>query len=176
MARRSKRIVLLSHCILNQNAVVQPMARELGALAGIVRICLESEAGIVQLPCPEMAARGLERAQAERSSYDTAGYRALCRALIEPIRAQVEAYRRAGYEVVGLLGIGNSPSCGLDTTHEGEVIPGRGVFAEELLQMIPELEGRYLQVPRRYPQDPEVKARFERELRAFCERSHLSQG
>lgn len=168
MTRRRKRLVLLAHCILNQNAVVQPLARQPGALAGIVRICLDAGLGIIQLPCPEITARGPERAQAGRPSYDTAGYRAHCRALIEPIRAQVAGYLRAGYEIVGLIGIGGSPSCGLTTTYEGEPRPGRGVFMEELLAMIPELEGRYLQVPRRYAEEPEVTARFEAELRAFC--------
>lgn len=167
MTRRSKRLILLAHCILNQNAVVQPLAREPGALAGIVRICLEAGVGILQLPCPEFIARGPTRAQADRPSYDTPEYRAHCRALLESTRAQVEAYRQAGYEIVGLIGIGNSPSCGLLTTYEGGPRPGRGVFMEELLAMIPELEGRYLQVPRRYAEDPEVTARFEDELRAF---------
>ncbi len=167
MTQRGKCLILLSHCILNQNAVVQPLARERGALAGIVRIILDAGLGIIQLPCPELADRGPERAQAERPSYDTAEHRALCRALIEPIRSQVAAYRRAGYEIVGLLGIGNSPSCGLDTTYEGGPVPGRGVFMEELLRALPELEGRYLQVPRRYAEDPEVTQRFEEDLRRF---------
>jgi predicted secreted protein len=171
MTRRSRRLILLAHCILNQNAVVEPLARAPGALAGIVRACLEAEVGIIQLPCPEMAARGPRRAPAERSDYDTAEYRALCRALIEPIRAQVEAYRRAGYEIVGLIGIGDSPSCGVTTTHQGTAVPGRGVFMEELLQALPELEGRYLQVPRRYGEDPEVTARFAEEVRALCARN-----
>ncbi len=168
MARRSRRLVLLSHCILNQNAVVQPLARQPGALGGIVRLCLEAGVGMLQLPCPELAARDPERAQAERPSYDTPEYRAHCRGLLEPIRAQVEAYRRAGYEIVGLIGIGDSPSCGLLTTYEGGSVPGRGVFMEELLAMIPDPAGRCVQVPRRYAEDPQVTAAFERELRRFC--------
>lgn len=167
MAQRSRRIVLLAHCILNQSAVVEPLVRAAGALEGIVRACLEAEVGIIQLPCPEAAARGPGRAPAERSDYDTAEHRALCRELIEPIRAQVAAYRQAGYEIVGLIGIGDSPSCGLATTHEGRAVPGRGVFMEELLQAIPELEGRWLQVPRRYGEDPEATAEFDNEVRAF---------
>ncbi len=168
MARRGKRLVLLAHCILNQNAVVEPLARRPGALEGIVRTCLDAGVGMMQLPCPEIVARGPRRAQAERPSYDTAEYRARCRALLEPVRAQAEAYRSAGYEIVGLLAIGDSPSCGLLTTHDGRAVPGRGVFMEELLAIMPELEGRALQVPRRYAEDAEVTARFDEELRDFC--------
>lgn len=169
MARRSRRLVLVAHCILNQNAVVAPLARAPGVLEGIVAICAEAGVGILQLPCPELLDRGPTRAQAERHSYDTAAHRAHCRRILAPVRDQVRAYEQAGYRVVGLIGIGHSPSCGVRTTHEGgKPVPGRGVFMEELLAMLPELEGRALEVPRDYPDDPEVRRRFEAELRAFC--------
>jgi predicted secreted protein len=169
MDRRSRRIVLVAHCILNQNAVVEPLARAPGVLGGIVRICAEAGVGLLQLPCPEVLERGPLRAQAERASYDTAAHRALCRRILEPVRDQVRAYEEAGYAIVGLIGIGHSPSCGVRTTHEGgRPVAGRGVFMEELLAMLPELEERALQVPRDYPDDPEVRHQFEAELRAIC--------
>ncbi len=168
MTKRSKRVILLSHCILNQNSVVQPIARMPGALEGVVRACLDAEVGMIQLPCPELMAYGPERQPMDRKGYDTAKYRLQCRRLLEPVRAQVEAYRRAGYEIVGLIGIGNSPSCGIDTTYEGGPQPGRGIFMEELLKMLPELEGRTLQVPRRYGEDPGVTAEFDQEVARFC--------
>ncbi len=166
--RRGRRLILLAHCILNQNAVVQPLARARAALEGVLQACLEGGVGIVQLPCPEMAARGPERAPDDRRGYDTPAYRALCRELVAPLVAQVRAYERAGYTIVGLIGIGNSPSCGLDTTNEGGARPGRGVFMEELLDQLPELQGRYLEVPRRYGEDPEATTAFDEEVRRFC--------
>jgi len=168
MTRRSKRLMLLAHCILNQNAVVQPLARTAGALAGIVQACLEAGVGLLQLPCPEFTARGPERAQADRRGYDTPEYRAHCRALLELIRTQVKAYQQAGYEIVGLIGMANSPSCGITMTYEDGPRPGRGVFMEELLAMLPELEGRTIEVPRRYGEDPAVTAAFDREVARFC--------
>ena len=173
MARRSRRLMLLSHCLLNQNAVVQPLARAPAVLQGVVSACVEAGVGLLQLPCPEMAARGPERAQDDRRGYDNHAYRALCRDLLAPLVAQVRAYQVAGYEVVGLVGIGNSPSCGLDTTNEGGARPGRGVFMEELLALLPELEGRYLEVPRRYGQDPAVTAAFDGRLQSFCAKGDL---
>lgn len=166
--RRGRRLILLAHCILNQNAVVQPLARAPAALEGVLRGCLDAGVGLLQLPCPETAARGPERAPDERRGYDAPAYRTLCRDLAAPLVAQVRAYERAGYTIVGLIGIGHSPSCGLDTTHNGGARPGRGVFMEELLALLPELEGRYLEVPRRYGEDPEVTAAFDWEVRRFC--------
>jgi predicted secreted protein len=168
MTQRSKRLVLLSHCILNQNAVVEPLARRPGALEGIVDICLQAGVGLLQLPCPELIERGPTRPQAEREDYDTAEHHALCRRILAPIVEQVRSYQEAGYELVGLIGIGRSPSCGVRSTHEGGAArPGPGVFMEELLALLPELERRAIEVPRRYGKDPEITRRFEAELRAF---------
>ncbi len=168
MGRRSRRLVLVSHCILNQNAIVEPLARRPGALEGIVHIILEAGVGILQLPCPELVEAGPEREQAEREEYDTAEHRALCRRILAAVREEVRAYEEAGYTPVGLIGIGQSPSCGVHTTHgRGAAQLGRGVFMEELLALLPELDGRALEVPRRYATDAEVTARFEAELRAF---------
>ena len=50
---RSKRIVFVSHCILNQNTVVEPLARSRGAYGDIVRLLVDKGIGIHQMPCPE---------------------------------------------------------------------------------------------------------------------------
>ena len=55
---RSRKVVFLAHCLLNQNAIsdVYPAAfREL------VQFFLEHQVGIVQLPCPELCCLGLDR-------------------------------------------------------------------------------------------------------------------
>ncbi len=50
-------------------------------------------------------------------------------ALAEEIVKQVEEYRRNGFEVLGLIGINRSPSCGVETTsRNGREEAGRGVF------------------------------------------------
>ena len=50
---RSKKVVLVSHCILNQNSVVNDLARAKGAYREIVETIMDNDIGIHQLPCPE---------------------------------------------------------------------------------------------------------------------------
>ncbi|NMD72854.1 hypothetical protein HHO41_21790 [Bacillus sp. DNRA2] len=129
--QRSKRIVLVSHCVLNQNTVIEGEARSKGAISSMVEWVVQEELGIVQLPCPEFTYLGLNRPPMTYREYDTLEYRKHCRSIIQPVIDQIEEYLRNDFELVGLMGIESSPSC--DPRH------GRGVFMEELIGSLKEL-------------------------------------
>lgn len=84
-----------------------------------------------------------------------------------PAGGALHAHGRQGesLDVLGLLGIAQSPSCGVATTNEGGPCPGRGVFMGMLLELRPELAGRAIDVPHRYGQERQATARFHAELR-----------
>ena len=124
--------MLTAHCVLNQNAVIRNWERASGAFNRLVKVLLDENVGILQLPCPEMAFLGEARPPKTKEEYDTPAYRVLCQQLAAPLVKQVVDYHNNGYHVLGLLGIGESPSC--DT--QGDP----GVFMEELMQQL-EKEG-----------------------------------
>ena len=144
--RRSRRVILVAHCILNQNAKIDLCARYPGAMREVAEYLVASGAGIVQMPCPEMACLGLDR-EAEAQSLTTiesedtrvarrmheAAAGAVCRRLAEDVAGQVREYARHGFEVAGILGINGSPTCGVETNWwEGEEAAGPGVFIGHL--------------------------------------------
>jgi len=120
---RKKKIMILSHCILNQNSVVHPLARAKGAYTAIVEKILKEEIGIVQLPCPELLHLGEERPPKTKGEYDTPAYRQLCRSLLQLPMWQIQEYDRHGYHIIGILGINESPTCSL--------LEARGILMEE---------------------------------------------
>jgi predicted secreted protein len=140
---RARRIVLVAHCLLNANSRVEGVARYQG-VHPLVAELTERGYGIIQLPCPEVASEGPDRPRKTRAEYDTPSYRALCRGVAEDAARQAAAYDDAGYDVVALIGVDGSPSCGVRTTsatpngstavEAGETVrvSGRGVFMEEL--------------------------------------------
>lgn len=130
--RRNKRILLVSHCILNQNTVIENEARAKGAVPSALGWALKEGFGIVQLPCPEFTFLGLNRPPMTYEEYDTLEYRHHCREILKPILKQVEEYRRHDYDTTSLLGIQSSPSCD----------PARGVFIEELIKLFSEKDIR----------------------------------
>jgi uncharacterized protein YbbK (DUF523 family) len=126
-------VVLLSHCLLNENVRYLGGAGRAGGVGQIAWGYLARGVGICQLPCPEQRAWGGVLKRRMLVAYGSAGtLRApLVRLLLRPftwytrwvyarlaraITRDVADYRRCGAEVVGLVGIGGSPSCGVATS------------------------------------------------------------
>jgi len=124
---RSKRVVFVSHCILNQNTVVHPLARGKGAYKDIVKEIMDQGIGIHQLPCPEYRHLGLKRKPMNKNEYDTIEYRALCKNISEDAINIVKEYLDDDYKIVGLIGINESPTCSLRNI--------KGILMEELLTL-----------------------------------------
>jgi predicted secreted protein len=130
---RSRRIVLVPHCVLNQNARVSGAAERPAAVVELVIGLLNRDVGILQMPCPELCAFGLDRAQVQvESELRTPSGKALSRTLARELVEQIGAYRGCGIHVLGILGKNGSPSCGVEETWAKGVRSGSGAFIEEL--------------------------------------------
>lgn len=128
MIKRKKQLLLVAHCVLNQNAVIRDWERAQGGFNRLIQMMLAENLSILQLPCPEFAFSGEDRPPRTKEEYDTPAYRTLCCRLAQPVVEQAKEYQRHGYSIQGLLGIGESPSC--------DTLGNRGVFMEELLAMM----------------------------------------
>lgn len=125
---RSKRVVLTSHCILNQNTVVYPLARAKGAYKDIVVELLNNDIGIHQLPCPEYRYLGLKREPMSKEQYDTSEFRTINRNIAKDAINIVKEYLNNGYEVLGIIGINESPTCSINGQS--------GILMEEILNLL----------------------------------------
>ncbi|RBP36561.1 CD3072 family TudS-related putative desulfidase [Garciella nitratireducens] len=142
--KRGRKIILVSHCILNQNTVVKPLARAKGAYTKIVEEILNHEIGIHQLPCPEFIYLGLQRKPMEKEEYDTSQYRSLCKNLSKTVLQIIKEYLKNGYEILGIIGIENSPSCDINGK--------KGIFMEELFNLLKQsnISLKTLDIPEEY--------------------------
>lgn len=127
---RSKRVIFISHCILNQNTVVQPLARAKGAYRDIVKELMDNEIGIHQLPCPEYRYLGLRREPMTKEEYSTYDFITLNKNIAIDTLKIIQEYLNNDYEILGILGINKSPTCGI----KGKM----GIFMEELLGLLEE--------------------------------------
>lgn len=143
---RSKKVVFVSHCILNQNTKAVGKEKSAGAIKEVVEILTQSGIGIIQLPCPEVEFNGgLGRKSKTKSFYDTKEYRSYCRKVSKEILQQIESYLRAGYSVLGLIGVEFSPTCAVHQLDNGaRSTPGKGIFIEE---MEDEMRKKNFQIP-----------------------------
>lgn len=143
---RSKRVILVAHCVLNQNAISDGTADFPGTNEEVVRALLDAKAGIVQMPCPELCCLGLDRGNilgAEspivventriRRGMQKNDAAAKLAVLADHVAGQIIEYQKHGFEVLGIVGINRSPCCGVDTTSDDDKeIRGEGVFIANL--------------------------------------------
>lgn len=133
---RSKRVIFLTHCHLNQNARLQKCAESPAATRVLAEGLLAREIGIVQMPCPELMLMGLDRGHiAIRSGLETFPAREALRKLALEIVFQVQQYQSCGVQVLGILGKDGSPSCGVVKTSRSDgkgPVDGAGVFVQVL--------------------------------------------
>ena len=125
---RSKGVIFISHCILNQNTVVCPLARAKGAYTEIIETIMKNGIGIHQLPCPEYRHLGIKRDPMTNEGYDTEEYRKLCKNISIDTIGIMEEYIENGYEIAGLIGVNESPTCSIRNS--------KGIFIEEMLELM----------------------------------------
>jgi predicted secreted protein len=146
--RRSKRVVLVAHCVLNQNARIDGCAYFPGAMDEAARVIVDSGVGVLQMPCPELYCLGLDRSGRMRDGKDIGIREALlesegregCLQLVDSVMVDVREYGKHGFEIVGVVGNDGSPACGVATTHyvDGSERPGAGAFMMMLRQALVE--------------------------------------
>jgi hypothetical protein len=130
---RGGRVVFLSHCLLNENVRYLGGAARAGGVSEVVDRYLAGGVGICQLPCPEQRAWGGVLKRRMLVAYGSGGtlMAPLVRLLLRPfiwytrrvyarlakmVARDILDYRRSGMDVVGMVGIGGSPSCGVRAT------------------------------------------------------------
>lgn len=158
MAKRSRRIAIVSHCLLNQNSKPYLDALYPGIVNPVFHVLEREHFGIVQMPCPEVAYGGLKRWWQVVEQYDTPIYRRHCRELASDVVDQVEQYL-VNKDTAIIIGIDGSPSCGVRYTGsnsqwqgrpdladtEYPVAEGKGIF---MLELEKEFNARALNIPK----------------------------
>lgn len=143
---RSKKIVFVAHCLLNQNSISDGTAVYPAAFKDIVDLFLNADIGIIQMPCPEFYCLGLDRGNVHgadspvvventrirREMKEDEANKKL-RKLADYVVQQILEYDKFGFEIIGIIGANRSPNCGVDTTSDNnEEISGMGLFIEEI--------------------------------------------
>jgi predicted secreted protein len=133
---RSRRFVAVIDCVLNQNARDCGAARFPAMNFELLRLCHEHHVGVLQMPCPEIAALGFKRARkpAEtiRAALDTAAGRRCCAEIASAVADRIEIYLAQDYKLLAIVG-GNprSPGCAVHDGKDGLLVAS-GVFMKEL--------------------------------------------
>ena len=147
---RSKKLVIVSHCILNQNSISDSTADFPSQFKEIVELLVSNNIGIFQLRCPEILCLGLNRMDDQGCNRELLIENSRIRILLEnelnlrkirkyvkDVLYEVSEYKKYGFQILGIIGVNRSPSCGINTTSKGnKEISGYGVLMNELKAML----------------------------------------
>jgi hypothetical protein len=127
---RSKRVIFVSHCLLNENTRYLGGAFRRGCVDELVDSFQQEGLGIYQMRCPEQLAWGGVLKRRLLPFYGSKGtnlYRLrhvllplfllytrwIYRRMAKEVVRDIEDYLRSGFEVVGIVGVAGSPTCGV---------------------------------------------------------------
>jgi predicted secreted protein len=130
---RGRRVVFLSHCLLNENTRYLGGACRTCCVREVIEQCMDQGVGMVQMPCPEQEVWGgvLKKRMLALYGRRVRAFPGVVRALIpigllyvrlayramaRSVAAQIDDYESSGFTVVGIVGIDGSPTCGVRTT------------------------------------------------------------
>ena len=143
---RSKKVVFVAHCLLNQNSISDGTAVYPAAFKDIINLFMDNDIGIVQLPCPELCCLGLDRGNIYgadspvtventriRREMEKTETQTKLKTLVDYTMLQIDEYVKHGFEIKGIIGANRSPNCGVESTSDNDVeINGMGIFMEAL--------------------------------------------
>lgn len=130
-----KKIVLLSHCVMNPFCELPEAPETLRK--PILDTFLRKGWGIIQLPCPELCYQSLERSSIYVTDEEAAPYRLYCKKLLQPLIKNIGEYNIHGIKVGGIVGIDTSPSC--------SVIDQDAIMMQVLLDQLNEIKSGEIQ-------------------------------
>ncbi len=121
------KILVVSHCILNTASKVvsynkEEIREETLNRKKLMNYVLDNNIQLLQLPCPEFVMYGASRWGHVKDQFNHPFFRKQCRDMLEPIIMQLREYASfpERFQVLAILAIDGSPSCGNNLTCKGE--------------------------------------------------------
>lgn len=143
---RSKKVIFIAHCLLNQNSISDGTAVYPAAFREVIDFFLNANIGIIQMPCPEFCCLGLDRGNIHgidspivventriRSAMKSDSSNIKLTRLADYVVQQIIEYKKYGFEILGIIGANRSPNCGVETTSDNNAeTNGMGLFVERI--------------------------------------------
>lgn len=136
-----KSLLVVSHCILNSAAKVQQdekeLAEEYKVRDRLLKLAIQKEIQLLQLPCPEFTLYGSQRWGHVKNQFRHPFFRKVSEDMLEPFLLQLEEYFQhpESFCVLGIVSVEGSPSCGYRSTCTGEWKGEIGTDQEHISQL-----------------------------------------
>ncbi len=163
----SQTCVFIAHCMLAQTVRAEGCAKAPAAIKRVIEFLMEHEINIMQMPCPESIAMGIEREKHGKKWYEANGFRPVCKDIALNQVNYMLALQQAGKKVIGVIGVTYSPACSFEQDN-GSVYRQEGIYGEELRAAMEKhgIDAKIISV------NPDWKDKLEKDLLSLLEYSN----
>ena len=188
MSKKDRKIIVIAQCLVNPYCRVHLLGQNFPLSHDLMDYLMSKRVGVIQYPCPETTAMGLQRNPQGRQQYDNIFFRQHCKELLKVPMLMVREFIKNNYRLVAFIGLENSPTCGI---HWGRHKVNRyqtespvplespdpddpvlmGIMAEILSEELAEENIRvpFLEFPTQEPPESEKRLKFWVELKKTVE-------
>lgn len=142
MSNRSKKFIFVPFCLMAQAYQAQGIVKYewKSSIKPIMQILLDNDINIIQMPCTEASFNNsLIREPKGLSKYNTKEFNEHCQMKADIVIKEIKNIIASGYEVIGILGIEQSPSCCVNYIYTNKGNEKRkGIFIEKVYEGIKE--------------------------------------
>ena len=188
MSKKDRKIIVIAQCLVNPYCRVHLLGQNFPLSHELMDYLMSKRVGVIQYPCPETTAMGLQRNPQGRQQYDNIFFRQHCKDLLKVPMLMVREFIKNKYRLVAFIGLENSPTCGI---HWGRHKVNRyqtessvpvenpdpddpvlmGIMAEILSEQLAEenLQVPFLEFPTQEPPESEKRLKFWEDLKKSVE-------
>ena len=154
MANRSKKFIFVPFCLMAQAYQAQGIVKYewKSSIKPIMKLLIDNDINIVQMSCTEATFNNsLIREPKGLSKYNTYEFNEHCQEKASQVIDQIKSIINSGYEVIGVLGIEQSPSCCVNYIYTNKGNEKRkGIFIEKIYEGIKEYNIPIIGINRKY--------------------------
>ena len=154
MSNRSKKFIFVPFCLMAQAYQAQGIVKYewKSSIKPIMKLLLDNDINIVQMPCTEATFNdSLIRKPKGLSKYNTKEFNEHCQEKADKVISDIKNIIKCGYEVIGILGIEQSPSCCVNYIYTNKGNEKRkGLFIEKIYEGLREYDIPIIGINRKY--------------------------
>ena len=154
MANRSKKFIFVPFCLMAQAYQAQGIVKYewKSSIKPIMQLLIDNDINIIQMPCTEASFNdSLIREPKGLSKYNTLEFNEHCQKKADKVIEEIKSIISSGYEVIGVLGIEQSPSCCVNYIYTNKGNEKRkGIFIEKIYDGLKEYNIPIIGINRKY--------------------------
>lgn len=110
---KDRKVILVAGCLFNPHCRVHVIGKNFPLAHELTAYLMNHEVGVITYHCPEFTSGGFNRNPQGMIQYDNVFFRKHCEEVLDLPMNMIQEFLNNGYRLTAVIGLQNSPSCGV---------------------------------------------------------------